>query len=125
MRCRAYRPAYAYESQGSNFPAPVTPDTHATMEPATVDGPITGVRHRGSRDEFAIPGDPGLSRQERRLLKSVARHGVVKLAANELGISLNTAYSYLKSVRRKLGVTTTLEAVLLVYAPEIGVDGSA
>lgn len=52
---------------------------------------------------------------ERRALDAVLRHGTAKAAAFALGKSPRTVEQQLRSVRERLDVTTTIEAVRKVY----------
>ncbi|MHB1065401.1 MAG: response regulator transcription factor, partial [Georgenia sp.] len=56
------------------------------------------------------PGEP-LSPREREVLDALVRHtGAVSIAA-ELGLSVNTVKTHLRSVYRKLGVSSREEAL--------------
>jgi FixJ family two-component response regulator len=62
-----------------------------------------------------------LTTSERHALEAVLRHGTVKGAATALGKSPRTVEHQLANVRARLGVTTTIEAVRLVFvAPDMG-----
>jgi DNA-binding NarL/FixJ family response regulator len=65
-----------------------------------------------------MPDLPELSQREVDVLRLLADGMVVKELAPALGITLNTARGYVKSVRQKLGATSQLEAVL--KARELG-----
>lgn len=52
---------------------------------------------------------------ERRALEAVLKHGTVKGAANAIGRSPRTLDAQLRSVRARLDVTTTIEAVRVVF----------
>lgn len=52
---------------------------------------------------------------ERRALEAVLRHGTVKGAAFALGRSPRTVEQQLRTARERLQVTTTLEAVRVVF----------
>lgn len=52
---------------------------------------------------------------EKAALEAVLRHGTVKGAAASLGKSPHTVERQLESVRGRLAVTTTIEAVRLVF----------
>lgn len=67
----------------------------------------------------APPADlPELSQREVQVLRLLADGTAVKELAPALGITLNTARGYVKSVRQKLNATSQLEAVL--KARELG-----
>lgn len=63
---------------------------------------------------------------ERAALEAVLQHGTAKAAAHALGKSPRTVEQQLRSVRERLDVGTTLEAVRKVYVntTDIG-DGPA
>jgi DNA-binding CsgD family transcriptional regulator len=67
-----------------------------------------------SPEDFARPGTP-VTAAERQALDAMLRHGTVKEAAAALGKSPNTVSQQLATVRVRLGVTTTIEAVRVVY----------
>lgn len=52
---------------------------------------------------------------ERRALEAVLRHGSQKAAAKALNRSTRTVEAQLASVRVRLGVQTTIEAVRMVF----------
>lgn len=52
---------------------------------------------------------------ERRALEAVLRHGTVKGAAYALGKSPRTVVNQLATVRARLDVGTTIEAVRIVF----------
>ena len=52
---------------------------------------------------------------ERRALESVLLHGTAKGAAGALGKSRRTVEQQLRTARDRLGVTTTIEAVRIVF----------
>lgn len=56
---------------------------------------------------------------ERRALEAVLRHGTVKGAAHSLGKSQRTVSHQLASARERLNVTTTIEAVRIVFVDPI------
>jgi len=62
-------------------------------------------------------GRPGsyLTAGERSALEAVLTHGTVKGAAAALGKSPATVDHQLRNVRSRLGVTTTIEAVRVVF----------
>lgn len=70
-----------------------------------------------SLPDEARPGSPPTA-AERRALDAVLRHGTVKGAAAALGKSPATIDHQLRNVRARLGVTTTIEAVRVLYIPE-------
>jgi DNA-binding NarL/FixJ family response regulator len=55
---------------------------------------------------------------ERTALEAVFAHGRVKIAAHALGKSPRTIEQQLDSVRRRLDVTTTMEAIRIVLVEE-------
>lgn len=55
---------------------------------------------------------------ERRALEAVMRHGTAKGAAAALGRSTWTVQRQLASARARLDVTTTVEAVRLVFVED-------
>lgn len=70
--------------------------------------------------DAARPGTP-VTPAERQALDAVLQHGTVKEAAASLGKSPKTIDHQLAAVRSRLGVTTTLEAVRVVFIePGIG-----
>lgn len=56
-----------------------------------------------------------VTRAERQALEAVLKHGTVKEAATSLGKSPHTVAQQLASVRERLDVTTTIEAVRIVF----------
>lgn len=52
---------------------------------------------------------------ERRALEAILRHGTAKGAAHALGRSQRTVEQQLATVRERLNVTTTIEAVRIVF----------
>ena len=52
---------------------------------------------------------------QRSALEAVMRHGTVKEAAHALGKSPNTVRQQLADVRERLDVTTTIQAVRIVF----------
>lgn len=52
---------------------------------------------------------------EKRALEAILRHGTAKGAAYALGRSKRTVEQQLATARERLGVTTTIEAVRLVF----------
>ncbi|UNX54345.1 LuxR C-terminal-related transcriptional regulator [Georgenia sp. TF02-10] len=62
-----------------------------------------------------------LTRREAETLRALARHSGAVAVAGELGLSVNTVKSHLRSVYHKLGVTTRSEA--LARAAEIDAAG--
>lgn len=52
---------------------------------------------------------------ERAALEAVLRRGTTKAAAFDLGKSPRTVSAQLRTVRERLGVTTTIEAVRVVF----------
>lgn len=67
-----------------------------------------------SHPDEAPAGSP-ITPAERRALDAVLRHGTVKSAATRLGKSPATIDHQLRNVRARLGVSTTIEAVRIVY----------
>lgn len=57
---------------------------------------------------------------ERRALEAVMRTGTAKGAASELGRSQRTVEQQLATARERLGVTTTIEAVRIVFVERPG-----
>jgi DNA-binding CsgD family transcriptional regulator len=57
----------------------------------------------------------GVTPAERRALEAVLRHGTVKEAAASLGKSPRTVVNQLATLRQRLDVTTTIEAVRIVF----------
>lgn len=55
---------------------------------------------------------------ERRALEAVLRHGTVKGAAGAMGKSPRTVEQQLARVRERLDVTTTIQAVRMVFLDE-------
>ena len=65
-----------------------------------------------------MPGDLGsgpeaLTARECEVLEAMIHHGVIKLAAQTLGMHRDTARNHLTAVRLKLGVGTTAQAMAL------------
>lgn len=61
---------------------------------------------------------PALTDRQTACLEGVAQHKTAKLIAKELGISYHAVESHLKAARRKLGASSTAEALeLLNHGP--------
>ncbi len=56
---------------------------------------------------------------ERRALEAVLAKGTTKAAAFELGKSPRTVSEQLRTVRERLGVGTTLEAVRVIFVDRV------
>ncbi len=61
-----------------------------------------------------------VTREERRALEAVLRSGTAKGAALALGKSQRTVEHQLATVRGRLKVSTTIEAVRVVFVDDIG-----
>ena len=61
---------------------------------------------------------------EKAALEAVLRHGTAKGAASALGKSPRTVEDQLASVRARLDVTTTIEAVRVVFLDRVSVDNA-
>ena len=64
--------------------------------------------------DVAPPGTV-VTMAERRALEGVLRHGTIKGAACALGLSPRTIEHQLANVRSRLDVTTTIEAMRIVF----------
>ena len=87
---------------------------HALAERETIDRLVDDLRRLGPVDHRMgepKPG-PGLTTDERRLLDELASGRTLGDAAADLHLSRRTADRRLASARRKLGVSTTAEAVV-------------
>lgn len=99
---------------------------HKVSAPLELVPTIRRVLHGGSvfSDDIArtlcahlrgkMPGGDTLGRlssQERRLLEELSRGTHLKAAADQLGVTYATARSYSQSIRRKLAVHSTVQAV--------------
>jgi DNA-binding NarL/FixJ family response regulator len=60
-------------------------------------------------------GDP-VTPGELRALRAYLEAGSVKAAAHQLGIAESTLKNHMQTIRSKLGVKTTAEAVFVLYA---------
>jgi PAS domain S-box-containing protein len=70
--------------------------------------------------DFAASFRELLSRRELDVLRLLAAGQDVRAAAETLGISVHTARAYVKSVLRKLGVRTQLQAVVIALRAGLG-----
>lgn len=86
---------------------------HAQADREVIDRLIDDLRRFGTVDHRTGEPDPGpaLTAEERRLIDLLAEGSTLVEAAAELHVSRRTADRRLDSVRRKLGVATTAEAV--------------
>jgi DNA-binding NarL/FixJ family response regulator len=66
----------------------------------------TAIRSRLQSDEFAV-----LSRREREILSMIAKGEGTAAVASHLGISVSTVRNHLKSIYRKVGVTSQVSLV--------------
>ena len=67
-----------------------------------------------SHPDESRPGT-SVTHAERQAMDALLRRGTVKGAAGELGKSPATVDHQLRSVRARLGVSTTIEAVRILY----------
>lgn len=87
---------------------------HAQAERDVIDRLVDDLRRLGPVDHRTTEPDPGpaLTAEERRLLDQLAEGKTLRRAAAELHLSRRTADRRLASARRKLGATTTTEAIV-------------
>ncbi len=58
---------------------------------------------------------PSLTDRQREVLYAYAKCGSYKQTARELGIACTTVHVTLAEIRRRLGVPTSVQAVLIVF----------
>lgn len=73
--------------------------------PANLDTPFPGLLESGVSESI------GLTARELAVLRELARGSSTRGTADELGVSINTVKTQLRSLYRKLGVTTREEAL--------------
>ncbi|MHB9038248.1 MAG: response regulator transcription factor [Armatimonadota bacterium] len=66
------------------------------------------------RDDFDAGSIGTLTPAERSVLQAIRECGNTGSAANRLCLSLHTVRTHLRSIREKLGVHSTMEAVILL-----------